>query len=175
MLSTPKHRNIKLVFNDITSSSHSSSHLKNLPHDPKLVYIQFILQHIHIYSSGQARNQNTYLNNSNFITQIINSSFTYNNSKCWHNNTQNYKRPNVTSSSHHFNPLRTSSSSSSSSSTECSAQGQILHCKYRNLGCSFAKGRSSTANSGIKAAVLQGLNRCGSFPLLSAPHSLFST
>ena len=53
------------------------------------------------------------------------------------------------------------------------------------------KGRSFTAHSGIKAAVLpktglpqqtqearlqfyQGLNRCGSFPLLSAPHSLFS-
>ena len=53
------------------------------------------------------------------------------------------------------------------------------------------KGRSFIANSGTKAAVLlkgrsstvnqeprlqfyQGLNRCGSFPLLSAPHSLFS-
>ena len=36
------------------------------------------------------------------------------------------------------------------------------------------KGRSSTANSGIKAAVLPGINRCSSFPLLSAPHFLFS-
>ena len=36
------------------------------------------------------------------------------------------------------------------------------------------KGRSSTANSGTKVAVLLGMNRCGSFPLLSAPHSLFS-
>ena len=36
------------------------------------------------------------------------------------------------------------------------------------------KGRSSTANSGTKASVLLGMNRCGSFPLLSAPHSLFS-
>ena len=37
------------------------------------------------------------------------------------------------------------------------AQRQILHCKLRNLGCS-----------------LLGMDRCGSFPLLSAPPSLFS-
>ena len=36
------------------------------------------------------------------------------------------------------------------------------------------KGRSSTANSGTQAAVLLGMDRCSSFPLLSAPHSLFS-
>ena len=36
------------------------------------------------------------------------------------------------------------------------------------------KGRSFTANSETKVAVLLGLNRCGSFPLLSAPHSHFS-
>ena len=36
------------------------------------------------------------------------------------------------------------------------------------------KGRSSTANSGTKVAVLLRMNRFGSFPLLSAPHSLFS-
>ena len=36
------------------------------------------------------------------------------------------------------------------------------------------KGRSSTTNSGTQAAVLLGMHRCGSFPLLSAPHSLFS-
>ena len=50
-----------------------------------------------------------------------------------------------------------------------SAQGQVLHCKHGNLGCSFAEGRSSTANSGNKAAVLLGINRCGSFlhPILS--------
>ena len=36
------------------------------------------------------------------------------------------------------------------------------------------KGRSSTANSGIKVVVLLGMNKCGSFPLLCAPHSLFS-
>ena len=35
--------------------------------------------------------------------------------------------------------------------------------------------RSSTANSRTKAAVLLELNRCGSFPFLYAPHSLFST
>ena len=65
-------------------------------------------------------------------------------------------------------------SSSSSTSSECSAQGQILHCKRRNLGCSSAEGRSSTGNSGTKTAMFQGMNRCGSFPLLYAPHSLFS-
>ena len=32
------------------------------------------------------------------------------------------------------------------------------------------KGRSSTPNSGIKVAVLLGMNVCGSFPLFSAPH-----
>ena len=37
-----------------------------------------------------------------------------------------------------------------------------------------AEGRSSTTKSGTKAAVLPGMNRCGSFPMLSAPHSLFS-
>ena len=36
------------------------------------------------------------------------------------------------------------------------------------------KARSSTANSGTRAAVLLGMDRCGSLPLLSAPHSLFS-
>ena len=41
------------------------------------------------------------------------------------------------------------------------------------------KGTSFTANSGTKAAILPkavllGMNRCGSFPLFSAPHSLFS-
>ena len=62
----------------------------------------------------------------------------------------------------------------SSSSSECSAQGQVLYCRRRILGCSSAEGRFSTANSGTKAAVLQGLNRCGSIPLLSASHYLFS-
>ena len=38
----------------------------------------------------------------------------------------------------------------------------------------LSKGRRSTANSGSKVTVLLGLNRCGSLPLLSAPHSLFS-
>ena len=36
------------------------------------------------------------------------------------------------------------------------------------------KGRSSTANFGTKVAVLPGMNKCGSFPLLSASRSLFS-
>ena len=53
-------------------------------------------------------------------------------------------------------------------------QEQVLHCKCRNHGCSSAEGMSSTTNSGTKAAVLLGMNRCSSFPLLSAPHSPFS-
>ena len=40
---------------------------------------------------------------------------------------------------------------------EGSVQGQVLHFKRRILGCSSAEGRSSTANSGTKAAVLQGI------------------
>ena len=36
------------------------------------------------------------------------------------------------------------------------------------------KDRSSSANSGTKVAVLLGMDRCGSFPLLSAPYYLFS-
>ena len=62
----------------------------------------------------------------------------------------------------------------SSSSSECSAQGQVFHCKAGTEVVILSKGRSSTANSGTKVVVLQGINRCGSLPLLSAPHSLFS-
>ena len=36
------------------------------------------------------------------------------------------------------------------------------------------EGRSSTTNSGTKVAVLLVMNRWGSFPLISAPYSLFS-
>ena len=57
------------------------------------------------------------------------------------------------------------------SSSECSAQGQVLHCKRRNLGCSSAGGRSSTANSGPKAAVLPGIEKVRQLPV---PHSLAS-
>ena len=42
------------------------------------------------------------------------------------------------------------------SSLESSAQGQVLHCKRRNLGCSSAEGSSSTANSETNTAVLPG-------------------
>ena len=44
-------------------------------------------------------------------------------------------------------------------------------CFTANAGNKVAvltKGRSSIANSGTKVAVLLGINRCGSFPLLSA-------
>ena len=42
-------------------------------------------------------------------------------------------------------------------SSEYSAQRQVLHCKRRNMGCSCAEGRSFTANSGTKIAVLLGI------------------
>ena len=59
------------------------------------------------------------------------------------------------------------------SSSECSAQGHVFHCKFRDQGCNSAA-RSSSANSGTNVAVLLGMNRCGSFPLLFRPHYLFS-
>ena len=42
-------------------------------------------------------------------------------------------------------------------SSECTAQGQVLQSKRRNLGCNSAEGRSSTPKSGAKAAVLPGI------------------
>ena len=60
-----------------------------------------------------------------------------------------------------------------SSSSECSAQGKVFHCELRHQNCNSAKVWSSTAYSVTKVAVLLGLDRCCSFPLLSAPHSLF--
>ena len=51
------------------------------------------------------------------------------------------------------------------SSSECSAQGQVLHCMCRNQGCSSAEGRSSTANSGTKAAVLLGTEQVQQHPV----------
>ena len=64
--------------------------------------------------------------------------------------------------------------SSSSSSSESCAQGHVFYWKLRHQCCCSAEGRSSIANSGTKVAVLLGMGRYGSFPLLSAPHSLFS-
>ena len=58
---------------------------------------------------------------------------------------------------------------------------QSILCKGRsftaNSGTKTAvlpKGRYSTSNSRTKIAVLLGMNRCSSFPLLSATYSLFS-
>ena len=59
-------------------------------------------------------------------------------------------------------------------SPEWSAQGQVFHCKHSTKAPVLPKGRSSTENSGTKVALLLGMNRCGSIPLLSAPHSLFN-
>ena len=54
------------------------------------------------------------------------------------------------------------------SSSECSVQGKVFHCKLRQQGCSLPNGRSSIANSGTKVTVLLVMNKCGSFPLVSA-------
>ena len=49
-----------------------------------------------------------------------------------------------------------------------------LSLQAQEPSCNSAEGRSSTANWRTKSAVLPGMNRCDSFPLLSAPHSLCS-
>ena len=60
----------------------------------------------------------------------------------------------------------------------CVCRAYVYHQNVLPRGRSFTansdtkvavlfKGRSSTANSGTKVAVLLGMNRCGSFPLLS--------
>ena len=60
----------------------------------------------------------------------------------------------------------------SSSSVFCPSTGPLLQTQAPRL--QFCQGRSSIANSGTYIAFLLGINRSGSFPLLSAPHSLFS-
>ena len=60
------------------------------------------------------------------------------------------------------------------SSSECSAQGQVLHCKLRNQGCSSAQRQVFHCKPKNPGCSFLGLNRCDSFPLLSAPHSLFN-
>ena len=56
---------------------------------------------------------------------------------------------------------------------EYSAQGQVLHCKRRNLAAVLPKAGLPPQTQERWLQFDQGLNRCGSFPLLSAPHSLF--
>ena len=52
-------------------------------------------------------------------------------------------------------------------SSMCSGQGQVHHYMHSNQGYSSADGRSATANSWTKAAVLPGWIDAGSFQLLS--------
>ena len=52
----------------------------------------------------------------------------------------------------------------------CPKAGPSLQAEKSRL--QFCRRQVSTANSGTKAAVLLGIYRCSSFPLLSAPHSL---
>ena len=56
----------------------------------------------------------------------------------------------------------------------CSAQGQVLHCKLRHQDCNSAHRQVFHCKLMKLGCSLLGMNRCGSFPLLSAPHSLFS-
>ena len=61
------------------------------------------------------------------------------------------------------------------SSSECSAQGQVFHCKRSEPSLQFYRRQVFHRKLGNQACSFTvGLNRCGSFPLLSAPHSLFS-
>ena len=54
---------------------------------------------------------------------------------------------------------------------ECFDQGQVLHCKRRNLGCSSAEVRCLPQQTQEpRLQFFQGLNRCGSFPLLSTAY-----
>ena len=53
-------------------------------------------------------------------------------------------------------------------------KGRCFTANWGTKAAVLPKGRSSTANSGTKVAVLLGMNRCGSFPLLSAPHFVFN-
>ena len=53
-------------------------------------------------------------------------------------------------------------------------KGRSITEKSGTKATVLLKGRPSTANSGTQAGVLLGMNRCSSFPLLSAPYSLFS-
>ena len=57
---------------------------------------------------------------------------------------------------------------------ECSVQGQVFTTNPGTEVAVLCKGRSSTANSGIKVAVLLGINIYGSFLLLLPHDSLFS-
>ena len=58
-------------------------------------------------------------------------------------------------------------------SSESSAQGQVFHYKLRNQGRSSAQRQVFHHKLRHKVAVLLAMNMCDSFPLLSAPHSLF--
>ena len=51
---------------------------------------------------------------------------------------------------------------------------RLQFCPKTTLHAVLSKGRSSTANLVTRVAVLLGINRCGSFQLLSSPHSLSS-
>ena len=57
---------------------------------------------------------------------------------------------------------------------QCSAQGQVLHCRLRHQGCNSAKRRVFHCKLRNLGCSFTRDEMCSSFPLVSAPHSLFS-
>ena len=62
----------------------------------------------------------------------------------------------------------------SSSSASILPEGRYFTTNSGTKVTFLLKGRPFTTNSGTQVAIFLGMDRCGSFPLLSAPHSLFS-
>ena len=62
----------------------------------------------------------------------------------------------------------------SSSSSECPDQGQELHWSTGTYASVLPKAGLPPQTQEPTLQFYQGLNKCGTFPLLSAPHSLFS-
>ena len=61
------------------------------------------------------------------------------------------------------------------SSSVFSTQGQVFHCKLRHQGCSSVQRQVFYPQTQApRVAALLWMNRCGSFLILSALHSLFS-
>ena len=54
----------------------------------------------------------------------------------------------------------------------CSAQGQVFHWKFRHQGCNSAQTQVFHCKLRNQGCGLLRMNRCGSFPFLSASHSL---
>ena len=58
------------------------------------------------------------------------------------------------------------------SSSECSVQGHVFYCKPRNQGCISAQRQVFYRKLRNQGCILLGMNRCGSFPLISTSFSI---